>query len=579
MISPVVSDELTPSAIEDVTAIVRALDRGIRSRRLYAENNPTYLRHQQDLVSLLTQYLTAEDALTLMVEPYALKIGEATVYQNENQQESFAFRLFSDGIRSLAFETGLQESEITEFLSVISARQTDRASENADAITLFWEKQFEHIRYSVADSILDEPTIEQKSTDDTIEELLDPEMTMYQGADSPSSALEDEEVSTELKPTLDPTSVGDMFQDRCVLAPEELAKIQIDLAESDKSERLILDFVDMLLAVLQEEDDSQEYDRIVTVLGTALDTNLRAGQFSIARMVMEQVHAFPKRASQANPDDPALLRRILKILWPAARVELFLQSCNQETVGGTEDLETLISLLDPNTIPQLLKQLGTIIDMSRRRILCRGIARLHKGDLGLFLPMLSSKETDTVRSGLYILSLMKNDKIVDLLPSLIQHTNQTIRKEAISILRNFRNPKAHRLLMTLLQDPGEDIRILTLRILAGANERDVARPLLETINRKEFKEKSLQERKAYFHAVAKIVGDDFIPYLQNILRTKNWFGSPELNDMYQCATFSLSVLGTPLAREALQTAQKTGNRHVRKYSEAALRLLEGAQSQ
>ncbi|MFH1262294.1 MAG: HEAT repeat domain-containing protein [Pseudomonadota bacterium] len=564
--------DLDPAQAADVariTKIVQAIDRGIRSRRLYAANNPTLIHHQQELLTLLLQYLNESDELPLFVEPFELKSGDATVYQNQSQQESFAFRLFNDGIRSLTFLKGLSEFEVVEFLIALATRQTDKGTDNADAVTVFWEHSFEHIQYTVADSIIEEASAEQKSTAEKVEEILDLGMGMYQGV---ASLPEENDVYEQFRMTFDPIAVAQIFQDRCVLAPEEIGKIQIDITESDKPERLVLDFTDMILAVLQEERDPKEFERIVGVLGTVIDNGFATARLQIARIIMEHVHAFPARSR--FKDDPTLLARMLKTLWPPARVDQMIQSLNQDKVGSAEDLETVVSLIDPTILPRLLKQIDSIADVNRRRAVGRGISRLHKGDLGIFLPMLSSRLPDTVRSGLYILSLMKNDKIVDLLPMLIQSPNQTIRKEAIEVLRNFRTPKAVRILTGLLQDPAEEIRILALRILAGTDDREIARALVDAINRREFKERSLQERKAYFHAAARIAGDDFVPFLKEILSTRNWFQSRELNEMYQCATFGLSLLGTPLAKEILKSAARTGNRTVRKFSEAALRMVE-----
>src|SRR5262249_52769784 len=164
----------------------------------------------------------------------------------------------------------------------------------------------------------------------------------------------------------------------------------------------------------------------------------------------------------------------------------------------------------------LLKRVTDVVDINRRRVVCNGIARLHRGDIGIFLPLFASKEIEVVRTGIFIVSTMKNEKVVDLLPPLIQHQNQSIRKEAIALLRNYKGQKAIRLLTTLLTDPTLDIRILALRILSASANRDVARHLMTILNREEFKEKSIQERKNYFYAVAKIIGDDFVPYLQDI---------------------------------------------------------------
>jgi len=172
---------------------------------------------------------------------------------------------------------------------------------------------------------------------------------------------------------------------------------------------------------------------------------------------------------------------------------------------------------------------------------------------------------------------MKNEKVVDLLPNLIKHTNHTLRKEAIAILRNFPSPKTLRMVMNLMKDSNEEIRILALRILSSLGNKDTARKLGETLNQKSFEEKPLQERKTYFHTIAKIAGDEFIPYLEGILSTKNWFGRQNLNDLYQCATFALTVVGTPLATKTLKGLCKSNNRSVRRLCEVALRHMEKPQ--
>jgi hypothetical protein len=558
-------------ALERVTKIIHSLDRSLRSRKLYSPGHQTLVRHQQELMSFMQSFLTDYGKLELFVEPFELKVGESVVYQNTQQQESFAFKLFNDGIRSIIFHEGLGDSEIADFLGAMASHQPEKETDR-DAITLFWEKEFEHISYTVADSIVEEPTLEQKSTTEKIDEILDPKMATYQRT---AGDFEEEEVYQELKVTLNPVAVGEMFRDRCVLRPEELAKIQVDLAQCDKPERLVVDFVDMVLAVLQEERDAKEYDRIVEVLGSVLDNNLLQGQMKLAKIVLEQVHAFPVRPIELSKTDAMLLRRTLKILWPTERLDLLIQSLNQDKTSSAEDIEGLISLVDPTAIPHLLKRVPAIADLNRRRTLCRGIAKLHKGDLGVFIPLLSSKDPETLRAGLAILNAMSNEKVIDLLPMLIQHSDPLIRKEAIAILRNYKSPKAFRMLFNLLGDPSEDIRLLGLRILATVGDRDIARQLVEISEDPLFAERSMQERKAYYHAIAKIVGDDFVPYLSEMLLKKNWFGRKDINDQYQCATYALGVVGSTRARSALEEAIRNGNKSVRRFSELVLRQLEG----
>jgi len=553
---------------KEVQPIILALEKAVRSHRLYTANNPVLTRHLQDLDAQLTHYLSAQKDLKITVSPYELRVEDSVVYQNSSQQESFSFRLFNDGIRSVAFKPGLTSKETEEFVASLAAPREETETE-LDSVTLFWEREFAHIEYTVADALADEATSDDQSAQAKIEEIVDPKMSMYRAL----SHEPEDDLSQDLKITLNMTSVGKMFQERSVLSPDELGKIQQDITDCDQPERLVLDFVDMVLAVLQEEKDHEEYIKTVDVLGKVLDNNFHHGRIHIARMVMEQVHYFPERPIVLAKSDPQLLSKTLKALWPAHRVDLMVQSFNQETTGNAEDIETLISLMDPMSLPLLLKRVTDVVDLHRRRVVCNGIARLHKGDIGLFLPMLASKDIETIRTAIFILSAMKNDKVVDLLPPLIAHPNQAIRKEAIAVLKNYHTTKALRLLTGLLQDPDMEIRILALRILSTSNNREVAHQLMAILNREEFKLKLIQERKNYFYALAKILGDDFVSYLQDLLETTSWFRKPELEDQYQCATYALSVIASSKAKETLIKSAQSKNKAIKKFSEAALRSL------
>ena len=91
---------------------------------------------------------------------------------------------------------------------------------------------------------------------------------------------------------------------------------------------------------------------------------------------------------------------------------------------------------------------------------------------------------------------------------------------------------------------------------ASVNQAD----LMATINREDFGQKTLQERKAYFYAVAKIAGDNFVPFLQNILESRAWFRRTDVEAQYQLAAYGLTVIGSGKAREVLQRCTKSKNK-------------------
>jgi hypothetical protein len=580
---PIVTTTLEPfspspkdaAPAEGIKAIILALDRSLRSQRLYAATHPVLLRHRQELLALFSNQMEAHGDVELRVDPFRFFAGETVVYSNENQQESFAFRLFNDGIRSLAFRPGLTEQELGEFLEAMASTDSGSSDSGAsDSVTRFWEKEFDHIRYSVADALIDEPTVDEKTTDEKVEEILDPKMNMYRGAGEESDEDAYQATGTEeLKITLNMNGVGEMFSNRVVLTENDLKAIQEDLTECEQLERLALDFVDMVLAVLQEENDKAEFEKTLEALGTVLDHNLLQGEIRIASMIMEAVHDFPRRPIQMAKLDPALLSWTLKILWPAARIDLLFQSLSQQPKGTAEDVEKLFCALDPSAVPFLLNRVPSLPDPGLRQAACRGIAALHKGDVGLFARMLASREPQVVQSALEVLSHLKNEKVLDLIIPFIARGGGEHRKGAIELLSGYPNPKSLKLLYGLLDDPSEEIRTLALKTLSSATDKEAARQVLAYINRPDFDQKSFQERKAFFHCVAKIAKDDFIPHLENVLNMKVWFRKPEVDEQYRLAAYGLEMVGSRNAIGVLEAGSRSKNNLVRLLCENAMRHL------
>ncbi|MFH1018869.1 MAG: hypothetical protein V1798_11910 [Pseudomonadota bacterium] len=577
------SDELPSQSAEDlaivegIKGIVLALDRALRSQRLYAATHPILVRHRQELQTLFTSHLERFGAVSIRVEPYRLMLGATPVYENENQQDSFAFRLFNDGIRTLGFRPGLTETELFEFLEAVTAAATTASTaDDSDSVTRFWEKEFEHIHYSVADSIVEDTSGDERTAQNRVEEILDSGMSGYQpraqgGGGQPAYEGAD---SDELKIALNVKGVGQMFSDRVVLADDELKAIREDMAESERPERLALDFVDMLLAVLQQEQDKTEFEKVLGALGILLDQNLTKGELHIVALIMEQAHEFPSRPIELAKRDPQFLSWALKILWPGPRTSLLCHSLSQPHRGGPSDVEKLFGMLDPGLVPTLLNLIPEVTDPLLRRAAARGVATLHKGDVGLFSRMLSSKHPQVVETAIEIVAHLKNEKVVDLLAPFIARNEGPCRKEAIEVLKNYPNPRSFKLLYGLLEDPSEEIRLLALKILSGATDKEIARQVLAFLNRPDFKQKSFAERKAFIACVARVAKDDFLPHLESLLNTRVWFRKPEIDEQCRLAAYGLEVVATPKALQVLQAGAKAKNKVVRLLCESALRHLQ-----
>lgn len=319
--------------------------------------------------------------LDLLIEPFEMKVGAEVVYQNDSRQDSFAFKLYNKGIRSLTFKAGLTEVELDSFLKAFihttQRKETDKTC--LDTVSALWEQEFEHIKYSVADTIVEETNIPgEKSMDQKIDEILDDSMSGYQGT---TESSKDDEFYQGINVTITPVSVGKMFQTHTVLNSDDLAKIRHDIAECERPERMLIDFVDMVLAVLMEETEKEPFFTFIEYLGQALENTLIQNQFHLSRILMELLYRFPTKPIPMLP---------LPIRTPCTTsFESFGSptacscSCSghQRVPGRRFGKHRNDRQHDGRTVgfSELLSTLGTIQDASRKKTVMRGISHRQFG--------------------------------------------------------------------------------------------------------------------------------------------------------------------------------------------------------
>ncbi|MCB0308621.1 MAG: HEAT repeat domain-containing protein, partial [Bdellovibrionales bacterium] len=355
-----------------------------------------------------------------------------------------------------------------------------------------------------------------------------------------------------------------MFQTKDVLTQNELKSIKQDLVECEKPERLLLDFVDMVLAVLMEEQDQETFLGFIDYLGQALENTLMQNHLYLSRILMELVRKFPIKPIPILNSHPTFMAQILERLWTPQRIQMLFLSISHAQESDYENIETLVQLTYPGAIEQALQLIESFDDKNKVKIILRGLAKLSPSELlDQITPWFSSKDPEIIRLGIYVLSLTQQDNIIDIVKKLLQNDSPSIKKEGLMLLKNCPGSQSRELLVNLLSDSDTDVRVFALRLLGVIGDKAIVKKLGEAILSKTFHEKSLNERKHYFVTVAKIAGDDFLPFLENIFETKNWFGNQTLSELCLCAAFALSSIKTEKSKEMLARLSKTGNKATR----------------
>src|SRR5690349_36801 len=97
---------VSPAELAEVKAIMGSFAKTGRSFKLYSKNNEIIVKFIGELYDKITAFLEKRDSIVFSIRPTQFLYSEEAVYENDDRQESFAFKLYKDGVRQLAFYQG-----------------------------------------------------------------------------------------------------------------------------------------------------------------------------------------------------------------------------------------------------------------------------------------------------------------------------------------------------------------------------------------------------------------------------------------------------------------------------------------
>lgn len=143
--------------------------------RMYPENNPMYIKAVNDMYEKFEEaFQTIAKDIELQIRQYEIFFEDEQVYHNPEKTDNIALFFFKDGIRELKFLKTLNKEELEGFLKIISLDEKDLLED--DIVTLLWERDFQHIKYVVDESVLTEDEeYELKATEQVLKESTSPD--------------------------------------------------------------------------------------------------------------------------------------------------------------------------------------------------------------------------------------------------------------------------------------------------------------------------------------------------------------------------------------------------------------------
>ena len=144
-VSPVELEQAQKKQVELLRSFFYNIDRLHRNATLYHFEHTSVKGLKDRLAENIAQIFEAMSEFTVEVQPFELVLFGHQVFEHQNVDNHYLFRMFQDGVRKLTIRRGLTEKELMSFcrLFVLDLSRPDLFED--DVVTLIWSEDFQHI--------------------------------------------------------------------------------------------------------------------------------------------------------------------------------------------------------------------------------------------------------------------------------------------------------------------------------------------------------------------------------------------------------------------------------------------------
>src|SRR3990172_11445186 len=145
-----------PEKLRQVRELISFLTRTLKTMFLYPQNNPIPKEFKKNLYEKFCHFLDEYEELKFVAEQNKLLLLGELIHEDASGEEGIALAMYRDGIREIVIKNGLKAEELEDFLEALKTSLQSKSVDD-DLVTLLWEKDFLHLRYTVVEQASDLP--------------------------------------------------------------------------------------------------------------------------------------------------------------------------------------------------------------------------------------------------------------------------------------------------------------------------------------------------------------------------------------------------------------------------------------
>lgn len=556
--APVAPENTQRGAVRELMGL---LVKAQKAQRLYDGKNAISEKLERDLFTRLTEFLESEGAIHLVVLEFHLKFNDDVVYDSHDRNDSLAFLLYRDGLRRLSFHPGLEPEELRAFLTCLNRVAVAAiASDQDDLVTLFWEHDFHAIRYFA---------VEELSSVDAyprLEEQLASGDLSCEGADARA-----EGVSLDLEQPVSTVPV-----EACRLDDTELEALRAELASEVAMpfQHVVIELA-IELALLEENED--ERTELIKNLVAISDRLIADGDLEELAAMEEHLDGLATMVFRDDERVCNLAATFLKRLSVPARVEAFLGQVDEHHAPKPEVLTAYLARMGNECTPSLLRWMGRLSSSAYRRAVTNALLVSEDGGLAaladnlpLSAPGASTKEQlehrQFVRELLHAISHHPGELALPVLERMLDARDPETRRESFVAISRYPDDSVDALLLDRLSDRDPEIRTTALDTIVRRGKKELGHLALNRLaGTSGLAEQSLNDKRRFFAAVAKLCGESVLDRLSGELTGKEdrWFTSKKDKELAEAVAHGIRIIGTDAALAFLRRLSEDGARLVK----------------
>jgi len=559
-----VQDVVGEKQVEEAKHVLHLLGKTVSQVKIYPPDHISVKKTRDELYENLIAYLEKNWKLEIDIREFAFDFQDITVYRDPSPMKSLPFLFFKDGMQKLFFYKGLDMEELQEFLKLIR-KYFELPPDEADIVSLLWEKDFANIRYFAPDDYLEtkiglgkgpvEIKIDRERINTGTIELASEDrraLTINVISELPEKIQE--------KTILEDIDESDAFQVSSLTETERetLKSILEENRRISPEKELFL----LIFEILGFEEDLGRISSTFEVLDHELQDIVQKGDFHLAAELLKSIFELRQSFSSSAFEKTRPIDKYLNKLRKQESLPPFKDILLRKDISDFSHFFDYLDILDPESLSFLGELYDEINSADFRLKTLNFLKAKSKKDFTTLIDVVQQERASLSAEVIDILSTIEDRKAIQLMANFIPFRNKSIKIKAIEYLGRSRDVTASKILIGFLSDNDEGLRVLAAKNIHHLDS-SVLRSLLSVVEDKKFQLKSRKEKQAVIDLLTLSQDKKAYKVLEQMLKRPGLLFSSKRIESGLCAAQALEKTGAPEAISILEKGIRVRNKKIR----------------